>query len=961
MKRFGDIVNKQRQVRLPKRNKKAPIYAVVDLETTGTNVNHGDRIIQIGCVLVQDGQVINQFETKVNPRERIPRAIVQLTGIRDQDVRKAPLFEDVAGTIYSLLTGTVFVAHNVNFDFPFLNAELERAGYPQLPIPAIDTVTLSQILLPTAPSFRLRDLTSSLRIEHDHPHSAVSDAEATAQLLIDLLARVHQLPTLTLAKISELHLALPQQTADVFARELKSRVDHPQPLASDLYVSSGLVLHKQRPLTVNKPAAVPRYPSTKRGKAKLFGDRLTVRSIQAKMMNSIYNNYTHDEPKNMIVEAGTGSGKTLGYLLPLSYVAHPDKRIIVSTATNLLQQQIAQQAVHQLNGVLPFKMNAVVVKGSSHYIDLAKFAHSLSVVEDSKLVQLLKARLLVWLLTTTSGDLDELNLTTQQLPYFTEIRHHGVKGLNPASEFYNDDFLVQRDKRLRQANIVITNHAYLVAHAQELGDGTRRSYLVIDEAQHLSDSILKRSRRSFDFPRLRTAVHVLSGLVGNGGERNLTEIFSEHALATYNVELLRGDLSNIEQAISRFQQALYRQFMHQTTTNGNHELIEQELDNQQLQQLLDVGGPVMMELEQALGSVQLHFSALQHIFTQQADRWLPSDRYLMSQFQSQMTKLTAADATLNKYNETLRQRGDAAAFWLTIRQSSEYSAMRLTGGLLMANHYLTENVYPYFAQPLFVGATLFSSARSQYLYRQLDLERSSTLAKRFASPFDYQKHARLLIAADAPAPRPRNNAEYVRYLSRTIYQLTKQTNCQTMILFNSLVMIDQVYSQLRETDLFDQRDILAQGITGGREKLLNQFANGKNAVLLGAASFWEGVDLPKTALELLIVTRLPFDSPDEVMTRAYNDLLKQQGRNAFYGAALPKATMRLRQGVGRLIRTADDYGVAVILDSRLYTRRYGATILKSFPKDLPIKAVPTDRLIEVANNFIKKNHRNPQG
>lgn len=954
------IVKKQKTTRRAKRDKQAPIYAVVDLETTGTNVNHGDRIIQIGCVLVQDGQIINQFETKVNPWEKIPHTIVQLTGIHNQDVRHAPLFEDVAGTIYSLLSGTIFVAHNVNFDFPFLNAELERAGYPQLPIPAIDTVTMSQILLPTAQSFRLRDLTSNLAIEHDHPHSAVSDAEATAQLLIDLLDRLHRLPTLTLGKIVDLQLALPQRTSEVFAQELKRRVDHPLPLADDLYVSHGLVLHKQRPLTVDKPSAAPRYPSTKRGKAKLFGDQLTVRTVQSKMMNSIYNNYTHDEPKNMIVEAGTGSGKTLGYLLPLSYVAHPDKRIVVSTATNLLQQQIAQQAVHQLNGVLPFKMNAVVVKGNDHYLDLAKFAHSLSVIEDSKLVQLLKARILVWLIETTSGDLDELNLTTQQSPYFTEIRHHGVKSLNPASELYNDDFLVRRDKRLKQANIVITNHAYLVAHAQELGDGTRRPYLVVDEAQHLSDSILHRSRRSFSFPRLRTAIHVLAGLVSNGEDRNLADIFADHALASYNVELLRGDLTTLDEALNRFQQALYRQFGQQTTAGGENELIEQELDNQQLAQLLDVSGPVMMDLEQALGSVQLHFSALQHIFNQQADRWLPSDRYLMSQFQSQMAKLTAADATLNKYNETLRQRRDAAAFWLTIRQSSEYSAMQLTGGLLAVNHYLTENVYPYFAQPLFVGATLFSSSRSRYLYQQLDLDRQSTLAKRFASPFNYQQHARLLVATDAPVPNRKNNAEYVRYLSRTIYQLTKQTDCQTMILFNSLVMIEQVYSQLRGTDLFDQRDILAQGITGGREKLLKQFANGKNALLLGAASFWEGVDLPKTALELLIITRLPFDAPDEVMTRAYHDLLKREGRNPFYGAALPKATMRLRQGVGRLIRTADDYGVAVILDSRLHSRRYGTTILKSFPKDLPIMELPTDQLVSTANNFIKKNHRHPE-
>lgn len=939
--------------RTKKRDKKAPIYSVVDLETTGTNFNHGDRIIQIGCVLVQDGEIINHFETKINPREKIPRSIVQLTGIEDKDVRKAPLFEDIAGTIYSLLAETTFVAHNVNFDFPFLNAELERAGYPSLSIPAIDTVTLSQILLPTAKSFRLRDLTSSLHIEHDHPHSAVSDAEATAELLTDLLKRIEQLPTLTLEKITQLKLNLPQQTAGVFDVELLRRRKSPQPLSEELYVSHGIVLHKSRPITANGQREQHKYPSTKKAKEKLYGETLKLRPVQAKMMNSIYNNYTHDEPKNMIVEAGTGVGKTLGYLFPLSYVAYPDKKIVVSTATNILQQQIIDTSIAQLNKVLPFKMNSVIIKGNAHYIDIARFVHSLSVIEDSKLVQLLKAKILVWLLSTQSGDLDELNLNSQQSPYFTEIRHQGIRSLNPANVFYHDDFLVRREKRLHQADIIITNHAYLVAHAQELGDGTRRPYLVIDEAQHLSESILKRSRRTFNFQKLRTAVHIMSGLVNNGNDRNLTDIFAEQALGSYNVELLRGDLNAVEEAVDLFQQALYRQYMASATGNPDNELIEQPLQNGQVMSLLDISGPVMMKLEQALSSVQLHFYALSHLFSSQPDRWLLSDRYLMSQFQSQLAKLIEADQTLNEFNETLQQQGEAAAFWITICQSSEQSALQLSGGLLEATHYLTKNVYPYFAQPLFVGATLFTSPRSPYLYHQLDLERNNTLTRRFASPYNYKQNAKLLIAEDAPVPSAQNNSAYIKYLSDTIYQLTKNADYQTMILFNSLVMIEQVYSQLRETDLFDQRDILAQGITGNRDKILKQFSGGKNSILLGASSFWEGIDLPDSALELLIITRLPFDSPDEIMNRAHNKLLQQQGKNSFYHSELPKATMRLRQGIGRLLRTEDDHGVAVVLDPRLQTRRYGKTILSSLPTDLPVSGKKTAELISITQKFLQ--------
>ena len=392
--------------------------------------------------------------------------------------------------------------------------------------------------------------------------------------------------------------------------------------------------------------------------------------------------------------------------------------------------------------------------------------------------------------------------------------------------------------------------------------------------------------------------------------------------------------------------------------NNSNELIEQPLDNQQLFSLLTPSNKPIMHLEQALASVQLHFMALRHLFEQQADRWLFSDRYLMSQFQSQWMVLADADNKLHQFIETLEERGESAAFWLTVQQSTEHSSMQLSGGLLAVNHFLTENVYPYFAQPLFVGATLFTSSRSNYLYEQLDLEKGRTLQKRFASPFNYAEQAELLIAKDAPIPNQTNNEEYTRYLAQTIYQLCKNNQCQTMILFNSLVTIEQVYSQLKETDLFDQRDILAQGITGRREKLLKQFASGTSSILLGASSFWEGIDLPKSSLELLIITRLPFDSPNEIMTRAHNNLLKHEGKNPFYHAALPKATMRLQQGIGRLLRTPDDFGVGIILDSRISTRRYGSSMLKNLPKDLPIKELSTVELVENAKKFLKKHRTN---
>ncbi len=212
-------------------------------------------MIQFGCVLVQNGKIINHFNTDVNPQTSIPQSIQALTGITEAQVKRAPLFDDVAGTIYSLLSDTVFVAHNVNFDFPFVNAELERVGYPKLDIQAIDTVTLSQILLPTVPSYRLHDLTQYLSIEHDHPHTANDDALVTGELLIVLFKRMLELPIVTLQQMVEEDADLPQILVKFSNGDSQKFVKSAQ--FDNLYVSHGIALRKTPVLTATDDRGTP--------------------------------------------------------------------------------------------------------------------------------------------------------------------------------------------------------------------------------------------------------------------------------------------------------------------------------------------------------------------------------------------------------------------------------------------------------------------------------------------------------------------------------------------------------------------------------------------------------------------------------------------------------------------------------------------------------------------------------
>ena len=343
-------------------------YAVVDIETTGTDPKT-DRIIQFGCVLIEDGKIVTHFSTDINPDQPIPAQIQTLTGITNQRIKRAPYFEDVAQTITNLLADTIFVAHNIHFDYPFLSNELERCGMPPLTIPGIDTVELAQVFMPTTLSFRLKDLAEELHLVHENPHQADSDADVTAQLLLHLEAKIKELPIITLEKIVDTADQMAFQTKNYLENCLREMQANPKPLSKDLAIIHGLALRKKQvPLFSENYFGTKAYPRSRKAKEKVYQGELDFRKEQARLMNLVYDFFNKKDDKNVLVEAATGIGKTLGYLLPMSFLATPEKPIVVSTVSLLLQEQILNHDLPLFNRLLDQPLQAVVMKSSRHYI-----------------------------------------------------------------------------------------------------------------------------------------------------------------------------------------------------------------------------------------------------------------------------------------------------------------------------------------------------------------------------------------------------------------------------------------------------------------------------------------------------------------------------------------------------------------------------------------------------------------
>ena len=253
-------------------------------------------------------------------------------------------------------------------------------------------------------------------------------------------------------------------------------------------------------------------------------------------------------------------------------------------------------------------------------------------------------------------------------------------------------------------------------------------------------------------------------------------------------------------------------------------------------------------------------------------------------------------------------------------------------------------------QIVYTGATLEVRGTFDYFEEQIGEKELDTLI--LASPYDYKNQARLYLPAEMGSIKSMSKKHYVESIVAKLIQLIENSQENIMVLFNAFEPLHDVYRLLQQNHLFNQREILAQGISGSRERILKRFFHANGGILLGADSFWEGVDLPGKSLRIIIVTRLPFDSPEQPFVKSKYHYLETLGENPFSVEALPKATLRLRQGLGRLIRSETDRGIMLVLDDRLFKTNYGKQMLHSLPTDLPKKELPMTEIVTEIQDFL---------
>ncbi|WP_270345945.1 helicase C-terminal domain-containing protein [Enterococcus thailandicus] len=923
---------------------KPTTYAVVDIETTGTNPKE-DRIIQFGCVMIEAGRITSRFSIDINPGRKISKQIQHLTGISNQRVQRAPYFEDVAPTIYNLLAETVFVAHNIYFDYKFLNQELMRCGLPELKIPGIDTVELAQIFLPTEPSFRLSDLSESLGFIHENPHQADSDAKVTGQLLLLIEERMRQLPLVTLEEIVRLSKYTGMDTSRFIARVVEEMKQQVQPLDDSIEIIDGIALQKKQvELFSQVHYGKQTYPRKKQAKERMFGETLMYRKEQNRLMNAVYDHFTKkEEQKNLMIEAATGMGKTIGYLLPLSYLATPEKPAIISTVSLVLQQQIVEKDIPLLNQLLDQPIQATIIKSFRHYIDLQRLKATLNEAPSQKQYALYQMSVLVWLTQTQTGDLDELHLTNLNHVFFHDIAHRGVHFLAPNQPFYEQDFVRFLLKKAKQSNFLIVNHAFLVQETLRKEPLLPESpYLLIDEAHHLPEIAEKINDRRLSVAHFYKQVQQLND-EGQLFDRMSSYLPDNHEVTRW-LQIYRQELVSLCEA----------QF---TIAEGLTELLNQNGNSHQeevmvTKELLD---ELPFEAGIAIDHLQLFYREIYQLHEQLKlsleiiqESWSNQMRLDLANFYALFDQLDTQQQFMEQWLEDWREQ---LIHWVVLGTGPHQLMFHLHD--FQAALLPTTVWYPRYQHILYIGGTLKIGPDRNYLSKRLGIE--GTPLKVIASPYDYESQARIYLPTEAPAVNQVTSQEYIEYLTKTLTGLIKREQRPILVLFTSHDILQQVYQKMHMRMLEQGREILAQGFGGSREKLLKRFMLSEMSILFGADSFWEGVDLPGDALQIVVVTRLPFDNPKRPMVKARNAYLESEGINPFYQESVPKAALKLRQALGRLIRAETDRGVLLILDRRLLTARYGGRILRSLPKKVKVQEEPIDVIYQEISEFLTKN------
>jgi len=620
-----------------------------------------------------------------------------------------------------------------------------------------------------------------------------------------------------------------------------------------------------------------------------YEDRVEQRTMSAAVARAL------DDARPLIVEAGTGTGKTLAYLVP---ALQSGKRVVVSTGTRALQDQIARHDIPLLRTIIARPFNAVVLKGVNNYLCRRRLAEYASRGERSS--ELLS--LLDWSDTTETGDRSEVEWLPEAAPLWNEVTTTPDARIGPRCPYFDRCFVTQARRLAEKAELILVNHhlyfadrALRAAHpgARVLPD---HDAVIFDEAHQLEDVATEHFGARISTNKL--ALLIRDAHIGLARMDLWTGRKADDTIAA------------VERAgLSLF--ALIRgAILSQSTLEPRIVLPEGLFDHPERQN-------AWFKLDTALEELARAAEAESEPPPDEEPKEDAGPRASLLGLARRARELRDDLATIAE------QRQRSHVYWGETRSTGTLlSASPIEVGDLVRRHIVSSG-----PTTIFTSATLTSAGDFSYQRTRLGLDEPNAADELLVpSPFDYATQAMLYVPRDLPSPEEGFSPAAAQ---RTL-ELLEITKGRAFLLFTSHRALREAATRLAALAY----PKLVQG-DAPRATLVDRFRSTPGAVLLGTASFWEGVDVPGDALSLVVIDKLPFAPHTDPLVAARMQACAEAQRDPFQTLQLPAAAIALKQGFGRLIRRRDDRGIVAILDSRIVTRTYGKTFIDTLPAGLP--------------------------